>query len=480
MKWKLFLSSLLLSGCQVGPQYIPPVLPVPDEWHHSIPQDQTSIELDCFNWWESLQDPLLTCLIKRATEQNLDLSIAGIRILTVRLEKTGKMAALYPRLDGTLTAGHLYFKNDHLLREAFGKCSKCSHQHQFNFFEAGFDASWEIDLFGYHQHQVKTAEAKIEATNEVLRDTWTTLTAEVARHYIQLRTSQQRLQLLEQQIEIQNIVLSLQQELLVLGVASSLEVLQLEKNLDNLKIQQSPLELSIHTAMHHLAVLLGSNPNQLIEELQTPQDLPTLPCTHPIGLPSDLLRRRPDIRRAERELAAATESIGTAIAALFPRLSLYGFIGDVGAQLKSCTNGNGLTWFAAPQLLFPIFNSRLLQQDVCYNKLQAQQALFEYQKTVLNALEEVENALATFDSELKQQHFLDRSLKNAQDAYVLIQDLYERGLKDTSQVLAQKQEWISAQDAELQNQSRLLLQYISLYKALGGGWDLAQVLEEKG
>ena len=195
-----------------------------------------------------------------------------------------------------------------------------------------------------------------------------------------------------------------------------------------------------------------------------------LPCEHPLAVPSELLRRRPDIRRAERQLAAATERIGAAIASLFPRFSLVGFVGDISTNTGRLFNPASFTWLAGPQIVLPIFNSRLVVQDIAYNKNQTQQAIFQYQKTVLEALEETEGAIASFHFEQERSQLLSEAHRSYQVSHQLSEQLYSQGIKDKLAVLDAERELLSAQDSLLQSNIDLILHYIALYKALGGAF----------
>lgn len=468
-----FLLFITFTGCTVGPKYVPPEMDIPNEWHAPGSEGMSPVDLNDFVWWESLNDPVLNSLILRASQQNLDLFIAGTRILEARLGRKAQEAAMYPHIDGSVTTGHLTLSKD-IQKHVLGACSSCHKHHckrNFNFFEIGFDADWEIDLFGFNKHELNAAEARLESMEESLCDIWVTLSAEIARNYIELRGLQQRKQLILKNIASQEDSLKLINELLEIGTASSIDLLQAQEQFTLLVAEKPLIDLSIDKSIHRLSILLGYPPGELFAELCAPQQLPMLPCEKPIGLPSDLLRRRPDIRKAERNLAAATESVGSAVAALFPRFSLFGFVGEISTHLKSMTNSNGVTWFAAPQLLFPIFNSRLLTQDVQANKIQTRQTLFDYQKTVLSALEEVENAMASFRYESERNEHLHRAQLIDQEAYQLTLQLYQKGVKDYLSVLIANRTLLAIEESYLQSQVDLLLHYVSLYKALGGGWN---------
>ena len=461
--WLIAFLNVVLVGCTVGPKYETPFLETPCDWHNRFEETQLDSP-DCFVWWENLNDPVLNSLIEQAALQNLDLSIAALRILEVRAEQKGASASLYPHLDGSAAYGHVQY-NQKTLNDILGT----SHHHHasskrnINFFEIGFDAEWEIDLFGMKKHEINALKAKIESSEADFCHIRITLSAEVARNYIELRGLQQRLQVMTRDIDTQNETLQLTLSLIDSGFADDIDQKLAEEQLSLLLAQKPQIELSIHKAIHRLSILLGYAPGRLFDELCEPNMLPSLPCQTPIGIPSELLRRRPDIRKAERELAAATEMVGSAVAALFPRLSLRGFLGEINTLCSG-----SFTWFADSQILFPLFNSRLLEQDVAINKIKAGQALYEYQKTVLIALEEAENAIASFHYEWERNRALKQALETNREAYELALQLYQSGFKDYLEVLVTNRSLLSAEDAYLQSKMELLFHYISLYKALGG------------
>lgn len=469
MKRLLIFVCLSFVGCTIGPKYAEPQMEIPCQWQPEHAEELDEGSIDCYRWWESLNDPMLNSLIARASSQNLDLHLAMTRIWEARLSLKGGQASLLPRLDGSFTYAYASF-NQKTLNNILGTgcCNQRSKQRNLNLFEAGFDAEWEIDLFGMNAHQVKALMAMEEASQEDFSNVWVTLSAEVARSYIELRGFQQRLDVLDDDMESLKETRALTESLIVSGFSGTGDQLQADEQLSLLKSQKPQLEFLIYKSIHHLSILLGSIPSELQCELGVPGVLPMLPCNRPIGVPSELLRRRPDIRKAERELAAATEQVGVAVAALFPRISLRGFIGDI---TTLCTQGS-LTGFISPQLLFPIFNSRLLEQDVCLNKIKVEQALYSYQKTVLSALEETENAIAAFHYELEKNRHLEEATKSSRNAYLSVLQLYHNGMKNYLEVQALHRSFLATEGAYLQSQVDLLTNYIALYKALGGGWDV--------
>jgi len=254
-------------------------------------------------------------------------------------------------------------------------------------------------------------------------------------------------------------------------MASDIELQQARDQLCLFDAQRPLFQLSIDRTIHRLSILLGYYPEDLFCELSTPCSLPVLPCELSIGIPSELLRRRPDIRKAERDLAAAAEKVGSAIAGLFPRLSLRGFIGDISTCVKSLLDASAATFFISPLVSVPVFNSHLVTESVDYNKIKCCEAFYQYQKTVLLAFEEAENAIASFHYATIRHQALAASRKANREIYDLTNDLYQQGLKDYLEVQITHRAFIIAEDTYLQSQTELLYHFIAIYKALGGGWD---------
>lgn len=468
MKNFLICFFFIVSGCSVVPHYSPPPVEVPLNWHSDITLGMEKEPLvENGNWWESFCDETLNSLIEQASESNLDLLIAATRILEARLERKGKSFDYLPHIDGSFTAGHLYYNKKGILEKVID-CD--SHKRNVNFFEIGFDASWELDFFGKTAHEINALQAKLEATEATYCDIWLTLTAEVARNYMELRLYQRQKCLLLEKIQLQKEILLLQEELVIAGIGSSIDVEKAIEQLYLLEAKLPQVDFLIAKTIHRLSVLIGSLPDTLFDELTIPKNLPCLPQSFPIGLPSDLLRRRPDIRRAERNLAAAYEYVGVAVASLFPSFSLTGFIGCIHSHLPSLISPESYAFFIAPQILAPIFNSKMIQQDVCYNRLKAKEACFEYKKTILNALEEAENAIAIFQFELESRDKLYLALESSEEAYLLIEDLFQRGLKSYLEVLPYRLSYMEALENFEKSEANLLSHFIALYKTLGGGF----------
>lgn len=458
-KYPLFLlTAFCFSGCSVAPRYVPPVIPLPDQWHSPLCPSLAIEPSETFVWWEALEDPMLNYLLEKAAEQNLSLHIALNRIKQARQSRKGAEAGLYPQIDGTLSYNR--FQGDKkFLRNFLAKES-----HKFTVYEMGLDTAWEIDLFGKQAHEIAAQSAYCGAAEETLRDGWVMVSAEIARSYIELRAAQKQLELIENNIENHREALELSKGLVSTGLGSLLQQRQAQEELYSLYGEKPLIELTIEKTIHHLAVLTGFCFEEAEELLRAAAPLPKLPENNPIGYPSELLRRRADIRHAERQLAAATELVGSATAALFPRFSLKGFIGNIASHLSS----HGLSFWASPELLLPIFNSSELQQDVTLNKIKVEEALYTYQKTVLEALEEAENSIAAFNSYRQRAHYLGEIVELYEGSGAISQQLYQQGFNNYIDLLAEKAASIRAQESYLQSEKELFFEYIFLYKALGG------------
>lgn len=471
IRWiSLLLVVIMLSGCRVGPVYEEPEMELPCAWQEEPVLDCPA---DSLPWWEALNDPLLNQMIATLAYENIDLQIAAIRVLKARGEANAKKSDLYPHIDGSLNYGHVYYSKDALVNGLLGTALPVNNKNvkrHVNFYEVGFDADWEIDLFGRTAHEIAALKAHEEAVQENLGSIWVTLSAELAKNYIELRGFQEREKITIELVDIHQQEVSLTQELVSRGLVEESEIEKIKSAELIAHADLSRLQTMVKKAAYRISILLGESPGYYWDVLECYQPLPVVPCHYDLGVPSDLLRRRPDIRRAERELASSTEKIGSSIAALFPRFSLRGFIGEISTHAGSLFSPASATWLAGPQILVPIFNSRLLLQEVSYSKLETQESLFTYQKTVIEALEETENAIASFKSDQARDQLFQKNNEMFKQRVVLNDELYKRGVKDNLALASSKKAYLSARETALQGQVDALISYIALYKALGGCW----------
>jgi len=457
--------SLLLGSCSVEKQDLPPCLEIETTWLTETPTLNYSGTTFNWLWWEALGDPILTDLVEKAVVQNLELQVIASRVAETRRLAHVTEASRLPHLDASLNTGKAGF-NQGVLRNLLGYKDKGNKQKNISLFEAGFDAEWEIDLFGWRKHEHNATQAQYEATKEELHAGVVVLASEVARAYIEFRGIQKQTELARARILAQQDVSSLTTDLQKSGLVSIFDQWDAENTLGLLQAELPNLELSGKKALFKLSVLIGRQPQELIGLLNAPCETFEVPTELPVSLPCELLRQRPDIRQAEKLLQAAYEKTKSAEANLYPRLSLVGFIGDVTTKITK----PGLTWYTGPSILAPIFNSKLLQEDLALNQEKFKQAFLNYQISVLQALEETESAIASYDAAVQRQTLIKTSFTNSRQAYEQSLVLYQRGLKNYLEVSVFQERLIQAERSFVDAKTETAKAYIAIYKALGGGF----------
>jgi outer membrane protein, multidrug efflux system len=451
---------VMTTGCTSKNNEYSEEIPIPYDWHASKDSDIFNDDIPLTPWWQSLNDPILSSLIEQSNQQNIDVTIAIHKIMATRESRKGAEADQYPHIDATANIGGTQF-NNHILKAVGNSCNK--KKDTLSFYELGFDAEWEIDLFRAKRHEVQATLAEEAVSCENLNDLLVTLHAEIGRNYIELRSYQCELRIIEETIDSLTTTQKLTQDLFTTGFIGVLDPLRIEQQLSLLKADRPLIQLSIDKSIYRLATLVGMPITELYNDLINPKELPSVPSNTPIGFPSQLLRNRPDIRRAEKTLAATTHRVDGAIAALFPRLSLRGFIGDITMQM----NKPGLCWFAGAGLLAPIFNSREIHQNIDLSKINQQQAFNEYQKVVVLSIEETENAIASFHYELNRYDQLKIGLEIVEKRYQEITQLYNTGFKSYLELLEDQRAYLEMLELILKSKANATLHYISIYKALG-------------
>lgn len=470
----------LLAGCSVGPDYVRPDSPAPEKWA-SAPEAEAAEAADLARWWTSLGDPVLDGLIDRALAANLDVREAEARLLEARalwgVEASGFLPAIgadgsYSRVRRSRTSQSV---SSSVLSGDFFRPSGG------NLFQGGFDASWEIDVFGGTRRAVEAAEADVAAAEEARRDALVSVAAEVARNYAELRGLQRRAAIARENVRIQRDTADLARARFQAGLTSDLQVAQAEGQLASTEAQVPALDGEARRAIHRLGVLLGETPEALLAELSEAAPIPEGPAFVPPGLPSDLLRRRPDVRRAERELAAATARVGVATADLFPRFSLTGAVGRESRQFNELRLGASTFWSVGPTVSWSIFEGGRVLATIDAADAREAQAIARYRKAVLASLEDVESALAAHASERERRQALERSAEANRRAVALANELYAKGLTDFLNVLESQRSLVAVEDALAQSERSVLVNLVALYKALGGGWsEAAEDGEESG
>lgn len=457
-----------VQGCAVGPDYHAPGLTLPGAWGQRDQPGVTPTTPDLMDWWRRFGDPVLDTLIERAIVKNLDLKVAIANVREARALRGVAGADQFPTIDAAGAYSRVReTENVRPLPKGFDA--------EHHLFLVGLDASWELDVWGRVRRSVEAADATLEAAEDNRRDVLVIVLAEVARNLVELRAAEQRLRIAADNIKTQQDVVDLTRVRFDAGLATQVDVSQARALLATTQAQVPALQAVRDQAIHRLAVLVGDAPANLLDELRPIDRIPPAPPSVPIGLPSDLVRRRPDIRRVERELAAATARIGVATADLFPRFSLTGTLGVAAIDAGKVFTGASRFFSIGPQMVWPIFAGGRIRANVHVQEARQGAALARYEQTVLGALEETEDALVAYGEEHARQQRLAEAVDASQVALTLSRELYLRGLVDFLTVLDSQRSLYAAQDQRVQSERTLIVSLITLYKALGGGWETTEM-----
>jgi NodT family efflux transporter outer membrane factor (OMF) lipoprotein len=483
----LLMMLVILPACTVGPDYQRPSMNLPSQWTEPLPKPQAEKTTDLARWWRGFNDAKLNALIERALRDNLDLQAADARLAAARAQRMATAAQRWPSVNGSSAYQRERISPNALkglLGSAQGGGSGPSNGllssigplgEPFNLFQASFDSTWELDLFGGIRRKVEAAEANAAAMDESRRDLRVSLTAEVARNYLALISLGRRLDIARLRLENQRKVYALAYESYREGLANALDVKRAEVEQARAEAAIPEFETQIANTRHALSLALGQPPGTLQSQLASlDANLPPPPAV-PAGMPADLLRRRPDIRQAERSLGAATANVGVAVAELFPKITLTGAVGLQSQDLSNLANLSSGFYGFGPRLSLPIFQAGQLLANIDSQEAKATEALKSYEKTVLAALRETEDALASLDGEQRRLQQLSAaeaaSRANAEAAL----GLYAEAETDLQTVLDTQRVGYEAQDQMAQSQLAWTISHIALFKALGGGWDMGNI-----
>ena len=458
----------LLAGCTVGPNYRAPTSALPPQWSERLPAGEAVTGSSIADWWKGFNDPELNSLIARALLSNPDLSVAESRVREARAQRGIAAAAFWPTADATASYAHAR-QSAH--QPLIGGLLPPGTSFQYNEYTPGFDASWELDVFGGTRRSVEAADASMAAIVYSRQDVEVTLIAEVALNYIELRGGQRRLAIAALNIKAQQDSVALAQDLFHHGLSSNLDAEQAATVLAQTEADVPTIQNALKANAHHLGVLLGQPPGALLQELANEAPIPSALPLVPLGIPSDLLRRRADVRRAERQLAAATAQIGVATADLFPKFSLTGNGGWESVSTGNLFQSASEVWSIGPSIQWQIIDAGRVRANINVQKAREQQALAGYKKTVLASLEDVENALVAYGQDQRRNLLLQQAVKTGQSSLQISQDLYEHGLANFINVVEAERTLYQSQDQLVQSEQAVTQDLIALYKALGGGWD---------
>jgi multidrug efflux system outer membrane protein len=472
-RFRLLMVGLVLAigACKVGPDYVEPEVPIKDEWRAAVEAEMSQQEPDIEKWWESLDDPVLIDLIRRAEVTSLDLRIAVARVAEARALRGIAKGDLFPDL--VLDGAYSYTKisenspTGQIIVGAGGDIEPDE------LWQTSASSFWEIDLFGRIRRRTEAATAQFEATIEDYRDVLVSLYAEVALNYVDVRSLQTRLDFARQNAAGQRESLQLTRDRFDAGLTSALDVAQAEQNLAQTESTIPALESSLNAALNRVAVLLGEQPGALHDELLADGGaIPAAPPDLTTGVPADILRRRPDVRRSERLLAAQTARIGVAKADLYPTFSISGFVEAVAGSFSSVFEGESVGWGIIPGFRWDLFQGGKIRNNIRAEEARTEQALYGYQQTILLALEEVEDALVAYDRERVRRDRLQEAANASQRAVDLVRTQYISGLTNFQNLLDTQRSLFQQQDLLAESEGRVVQNLIVLNRALGGGWSL--------
>lgn len=451
-----------LAGCRsIGPDYERPEIALPDAWHRDVREDLAEGSGDLRRWWAAFEDPVLDELIDRAAEGNLDLAIAAARVKEARGLRRVAEADRVPTVDMTGSAS----------REKFSGATNPLLSGSTEVYHFGFDATWELDVWGRVARSVEAATADLQASEEALRDLHVILFAEVARNYVDLRTAQERARFASTNATAQESTLQLVNDRFDVGLVNSLDISQAEMNLARTQSVVPTFRLQATQSAHRIAVLLGEQPGAVYKLLGQDTPIPSSEDVLEVGIPADVLRRRPDVRQAERSLAAQTARIGVSEANLYPQFALTGNFGWDALKASDIFSNSAEAWGFGIPFRWNLFDRGRIKGDIAAQEARAEALQASYEQTVLLALEEVENAMVALTEERRRIVYLEASVAAAESAVSLVRDLYNQGLTDFQPVLDSERTLAEQQDALASSRGLLARDLIALYSALGGGWD---------
>ncbi|MGN6375163.1 MAG: efflux transporter outer membrane subunit [Sphingomonas sp.] len=478
----------LVGACTVGPDYHAPSMAVPAQYEGEGAAPAGNA-IDPATWWTAFGDPELDRLVAQALSDSPDIAIAASRVRQARLAEVAAEAQGKPTIDASADVNHIHFSKNagfaSLAQEFSGGSGGTDGGGSSNggialpgggitTYSAGFDTGWEIDLFGGARRGVEAAKARTEAAVWNKRDAAVMLAAEVADAYFALRLDQQQEAILQQEIANRRRALQIAAHIAQVGLVPHIDVTRQNASITTLEAQIEPIRADARVRAHALAVLAGRQPEAFTGNLlSSTGSLAPAPVV-PAGLPSDLLRRRPDVRAAERQLAAATADIGVAVADLYPKFNLTGVAELISDALSNFLSGNSFQWTAAGAAKFPLLDWGRRKATVGMRREDREQAYLNYQKTVLGALRDVEDPLAKIDAERKRHAALQQALQDSQRTEHAIQARYQSGLVAQDSLLNAQNDVLQAREQLATSETQMREYTAALFKALGGGWQAGQ------
>lgn len=475
---KLLILTLLFSSCMVGPKYSPPEVCLPTEFEEE-PQTDSNVS-NLYHWWTQFNDPLLDELVQEALCANYDLRLAIEKIEETRAQYRIQRSYLWPEIDYNAVATRSRISQDILPVQSLPGGNFLPSF--LNLFQTGFDAIWELDFFGKFRRSKQAAYDLFEATQEDAENVMTSLISEVAINYVNIRALQNRIRLIKEKIGTHEAELLIVGGNFAIGLKNEIDVSNLVAVIEADRAELPTLEASLKQTIYALAYLLGREPEGFRERFDSVEEVPSAEDRVPVGLPSDLLRRRPDIRSAERRLAAATEKVGVAIADYFPHIALTGVSLGAGNRSASSIGWETDTFnhlFQSVSRMFSVglgLNWNLIdfgrvRAEVDVNKSLQRQALLTYEQSVINSLKEVESALVAYFEEGKRKAALEMKVRAETRTLEILFGLNKIGIKNQIEVLEAQKALLNSKSTLVQSEQALAGDLIALYKAIGGAWE---------
>jgi multidrug efflux system outer membrane protein len=463
------ITAMALASCTVGPDYQKSTDEAQTAWSSRTMDGLTDSSAAASSWWTSFNDGELNSLVQRAIKANLDLRVSEARLRQARAVRGMSVADFGPTVDTTASAARqLQSKNQPLIGSL---PLPANFPFEYDVYNAGFDASWEIDLFGGKRRALEAATAEWQGATEARNDVMLSLLAELARNYVELRGGQRRREIAVRDSSLQAEAVSLTRARFQSGVTNELDVTRAAALLAGTEAAVPPLDTAVRKSMYAIAVLLDRHPGELVAELSPALPVPPVPPEIPIGLPSDLLRRRPDVRQAERQLAAETARIGVAEAEWFPKFSLTG---DVGVESVNATKWfvpGSLFWSVGPSVQWRIFDFGRVRAEVQAQTAVQEAALATYEKVALIALQEAENAVMAYAREQNRHAALVVEVEQNRRSLAMADALYTKGRVNYLDVLDARRSLYQSDDELAVSDQAISVDLVTLYKALGGGWE---------
>ncbi len=491
--------AVAVAGCTLGPDFAPPDAAAPASWfaQHRAPAGATPVlpsvpvaETPDPHWWNLFGDPVLTALETRVAAENLDVRTATLRLAESRAQGRVVGADAYPGVNGNASFTRESVSKNGIFTafgapgsstgspgtvangQGFGAGGPSGANIQpFDLWQYGFDASWELDLWGRVRREVESASASIVASDEARRAALLSALAEVARDYLQLRGTQETLRITRESLATANDTLQLTREREAGGLSADLDVANARAQVASVAAQLPQLEQLQGQQINAIGQLLGEPPGVLDGELASPRKVPPPPPSVPVGLPSELARRRPDIRQAEAQLHGATADIGVAVAAFYPTITLSGSLSLQALQFSQLGNWSSNQYALGPSLTLPIFEGGKLKATLELRRQQQQEAAVKYRQTVLQAWHDVDNALIAYGAEQARNQRLAQAVAANRTALTLAEQRYRDGLSDFLDVLNAERSLLAAQQQQADSTATVSTNLVALYKALGGGWE---------